>query len=171
MGACGFSRKNRKGMIPGGENRSKVFWKTIQEIVPKAKCFQILGNHDQRISKRIAEKLPELANLFKVSEWYNFEGVTTMKSDRDFLRLDGVVYVHGWLSKSLDHAKYFNAPVVHGHRHRPCIETEGPIWSMDCGLVADEQSLPMSYTQSKFTKWRMACGLVENGKPHLILLD
>jgi predicted phosphodiesterase len=156
--------------ILSGIEMATTFWKTIQSVVPKAQCFQILGNHDLRRSKRIAERLPELQNLFKLSEWYAFPGVQVMASERDYLVLDGVYYVHGWLSKSIDHAKHFNAPTVHGHRHRPCIETEGRLWSMDCGLLADETSLPMSYTQSKYTKWNMACGIVENGKPHLILL-
>jgi hypothetical protein len=80
------------------------------------------------------------------------------------------VYTHGYLSKSIDHAKHFGKPVVHGHLHRPGISTFGKLWTMDVGHIANENSLPLSYTQSKVTNWRMACGIVEDGHPRLILL-
>lgn len=146
------------------------FWKTLQKAAPKAECYQLMGNHDARIDKRIQEKMPEMAALFKGRSLLEFPGVETMESDRDFLEIDGVIYVHGWFSKSIDHAKYFNKPVVHGHRHRPCIETQGRLWSMDCGFLADEHSLPLSYGMSKLTHWSNALGLVEDGTPNLVLL-
>lgn len=156
--------------IVRGLEYAKQMWKDIAKIVPKAKLYQILGNHDIRISKRISERLPELSEIYSHNSFYSFAGVKVMKSDRDFLTLDGVVYCHGWLSKSIDHAKHFNAPVCHGHRHRPTIDVDGKLWSMDVGFLADETSLPLSYTNSKFSRWRMACGIVENRLPKLILL-
>lgn len=171
-----FSKYSRSAKISveddirAGRLHASQMWKDIKDAVPKAKLYQILGNHDVRISKRISELLPELAEIYSPLEIYNFPGVKVMKSDRDYLTLDGVVYCHGWLGKSIDHAKHFNAPVCHGHRHRPTIEVDGPLWSMDVGYMADDKSLPLSYTQSKFTRWRKACGVVENGLPRLILL-
>lgn len=147
------------------------FWKEIKSIVPKAKCFQLMGNHDVRISKRIGEKLPELSEFFSHRDFYRLEGVQVMDSDRDYLELFGVVYVHGWLSKSLDHAKYFGRPTVHGHRHRPTIEYDHEkLWSMDCGYIADKNQMPLQYTMSKMSKWTMTCGIVQNGEPRLIKL-
>jgi hypothetical protein len=123
------------------------------------------------MAKRITEKMPELCDFFSHKDLYKFEGVKVCQSDRDYIEIDGVVYVHGWLSKSLDHAKYFGKPCVHGHRHRPTIEYDrASLWSMDVGFMADEKSLPLQYTASKFSKWTMACGMVEDGKPRLILL-
>lgn len=145
-------------------------WERIQTIVPKAKCYQLLGNHCVRVTKRIAERLPELADFFSHQNLYKFKNVEVMKSDRDFLIIDGVVYTHGWLGKSIDHAKYFNKPTVHGHRHKPTVETDGPLWSMDVGHIANENSIPLAYTAVKYTRWRMACGTVQNKKPKLILL-
>lgn len=145
-------------------------WQDIKKAVPNAKCYQLMGNHDVRLSKRISEKIPELASFFNVKDLYKFKGVKVLGSDRDFLEIDKVIYVHGYLSKSIDHAKHFNKPTVHGHRHRPCIEVDGTIWSMDCGFLADETSLPLQYTMSKVTKWHMACGIVEDRKPRLVLL-
>jgi predicted phosphodiesterase len=159
-----------KSDIVKGLKQAKQMWKDIQKICPKAKCYQILGNHDMRLAKRIAERIPELAELFGHADFYKFPGVKVMRSDRDYLTLDGIVYCHGWLSKSIDHAKHFNKPTVHGHRHRPCIEVDGKLWSMDVGYMADDKSLPLSYTASKFTRWCTACGVVDSGQPRLIFL-
>jgi len=146
-------------------------WAKIKKIVPKAKCYQLIGNHDVRLSKRINERIPELAGFFNHKSLYKFKGVWTAPSDRSFLTLFGVKYVHGWLSRSIDHARHFNAPTVHGHRHRPTVEVERPgLWSMDVGFCANEKSAPLQYTMSKLTKWTMACGIVENGQPRLIFL-
>ena len=157
--------------IETGLNDAVEMWEEIRRLVPRAKCFQLLGNHDVRMSKRIYEKLPEMGEFFSHKNLYKFDGITMMGSDRDYLVLDGVYYVHGWLSKSIDHARYFNAPCVHGHRHRPAIEFDRKsLWSMDVGFLADESSLPLQYTLNKFSKWTMACGVVENKKPKLIIL-
>jgi predicted phosphodiesterase len=148
-------------------------WKTIRKLAPKAKCYQVLGNHDVRLAKRSEERLPAAGDAVKLylKGMYSFKGVATLESDRGFVEIDGVIYTHGWLSKSVDHAKHFNKPTVHGHRHRPAIEVDRPgLWSMDVGFMADENSLPLSNTQSKVTKWTLACGVVENKQPRLIFL-
>jgi predicted phosphodiesterase len=153
-----------------GMEEAEKFWKDVQKATPKAKCIQLLGNHDIRLAKRIRERIPELESAFSNLN-YKFKGVTTSKSDRDYVVIDGVAYVHGWLSKSIDHAKHFNMPTVHGHRHRPCIEVDRPgLWSMDVGFLGDESYLPFQYTQSKLTKWTLASGIVENGHPRLLFL-
>lgn len=156
-------------LIKGRAMAAKM-WESVRRAVPKAKCIQMLGNHDTRLHKRVTERAPELEGLVSSRELYTFKGVRTMSSDRDFVELDGVVYCHGWLSKSIDHARHFNKPTVHGHRHRPAIETHGRLWSMDVGFLGNEQSLPFSYTLSKITNWRTAGGLVVDQAPRLILL-
>lgn len=172
-----FSRyaKSRDVATPGEEMKQGIaaandMWKAIRRAVPRAKCLQLLGNHDIRFQKRLMEQLPEAESLFDLGRLYKFDGVMSVKSDREFLIMDGVVYCHGWLSKSLDHARFFNRPVVHGHRHRPAVETSGKLWSMDVGFLGDEKQLPFNYTMSKMTNWTIACGIVEDGKPRLVLL-
>jgi predicted phosphodiesterase len=159
-----------KSELERGRKQAAKMWKDIQKIVPRAKCIQLLGNHDLRAQKRLMERLPEMESLVDIAALYRFPKVTTLKSDRDSITIDGVVYVHGWLSKSLDHAKHFNKPVVHGHRHRGAVETQGKLWSMDVGFLGDERLLPFSYTMNKVTNWTLGCGIVENGKPRLVLL-
>lgn len=166
-----YAKDTRIRDIKQAQEASISFWKRVQAYCPRAKCHQLLGNHDIRMSKRIAEVLPELFDVFDPLERYRYKGVTTAKSDRDYLTIDGVVYTHGWLSKSLDHAIYFGKPCVHGHTHRPSVTTKGPrLWSMDVGVLADQKSTALSYTMSKASQWRAACGVVEDGVPRLILL-
>lgn len=171
-----FSKYSRKLKITPeqdirrGLKAAAAMWTEIQER-SDADCIQVLGNHDMRLAKRIAEKLPEAEGMLSHKELYNFKKVDVLESDRDYVEIDGVVYCHGWLSKSIDHAKHFLKPTVHGHRHRPTIETFGKhLWSMDVGLVADENQSPLQYTMSRTTNWRRACGMVEDGQPRLILL-
>jgi predicted phosphodiesterase len=158
--------------ISKGIKMAETMWAEIKKIVPKAKCYQLLGNHDLRLAKKISDKMPELATFISIKDFYTFPGVTVFESDRDYLELDGVAYVHGWLSKSIDHAKYFNKPTVHGHTHRPGIQYDNAkLWSMDVGFLADRKAAPLQYTQNKFSKWTLACGVVENGQPRLIVLE
>lgn len=156
--------------ISAGVSDARKMWSAIKKTARKARCYQVLGNHDLRLKKRIMERLPELESLYDYKSLYQFPGVKTLKSDRDFLEIDGVVYCHGWLSESIAHAKHFNKPTVHGHRHRPAIETSGELWSMDVGFLGDEAQLPFNYTMSKLTKWKRAVGIVDSGQPRLIFL-
>lgn len=158
--------------IKVGLESAEKMWRDVKKIVPKAKCFQLLGNHDVRLAKRISEKLPELESLISITDLYKFKGVTLIPSARDYLEIDGIVFIHGYLSKSIDHAKYYNKPVVHGHRHRPIVEYDSPtLWSMDVGFLADRNSLPLSYTQTKLSKWTLCCGVITNGVPKLLPLE
>lgn len=156
--------------ITKGLKMATKFWADVKKIVPKAKCIQLLGNHDVRICKRIGEKLPELEGFFGPKHMYVFPGVRVLKSDRDHVVIDGVVYTHGHYTKSIDHVKYYLRPVVHGHLHRAGISTFGNLWSMDVGHIANEKTLPLSYTASKVSRWAKAYGMVINGVPRLELL-
>lgn len=157
--------------IDYGLNIAVKMWWDLQKIAPSAKCHQLIGNHDVRMSKRISERIPELSKFFSFKNLYKFANVKVSESDRDYLEINGVMYVHGWLSKSIDHARYFNKPTVHGHRHRPCIEYDRKdLWSMDVGFMGDEAQLPLQYTANRFSKWTVSCGVVENNMPRIILL-
>lgn len=171
-----FSKYSRKlditpqEEIEAGLDEAALMWLKIRSIAPKAKCYQLLGNHDLRLSKRIVEKLPELASIVDPRKLYQFPGVKTMADDRSYVKIDGVFYIHGYLSKSIDHAVHMGGSTVHGHRHRMEIATKGKLWSMDVGFLGDEKALPFSYTQSKITNWTIGCGIVEDGKPRLVWL-
>src|SRR3990172_8418987 len=98
--------------VKKGLKLAKEMWAKIHKLAPKAQLYQLFGNHDQRLSKRIAEKLPQLAGILDEKSLYQFDHVKTLDSEREYLVLDGVVYCHGWLSGCLQHSKHFNRPVV-----------------------------------------------------------
>lgn len=151
---------------------AKEFWKAVRKAAPKAKCYQLKGNHCVRFQRKLLAHAPEFESLVDFDQLFQFPGVTTLKSDRDHLTIDGVVYTHGFLSKSEKHIAHYNSRVAHGHLHRASIVTKGPkLWAMDCGHLADESQLPLQYGASKVTGWCMAVGIVENKQPRLIFLE
>ncbi len=158
-----------------GLEMATKMWAAIRKAAPHAKLCQLIGNHEDRLSKTIARKAPELSIVCKsIADLYEFPGVKVLKSSKDHLEIDGVIYTHGHYTKLGDHAKFYRTSVVHGHSHKIGIFYEqtarGLIWEMDCGFLADKDALPLQYTQSKFSKWTLACGIVESGQPRLILL-
>lgn len=166
---------NPKSELSQGLSRATKFWAAVRKASPKAKCYQLIGNHEDRLNKYIARNAPELEGMVKsIADMFDFPGVKVMRSSKDHLIIDGVVYTHGHLTKLGDHAKYYRKSCVHGHSHRVGIFYEqtidGLIWEMDTGYLGDETALPLQYTQSKFSKWTKAVGVVEDGQPRLVLL-
>lgn len=158
-----------------GLKQASAFWSEIHKIAPKAKLIQLIGNHEDRIQKAIAKKAPELAILCKsIKDLFDFKHVKVLSSSKEYFEVDKVIYCHGHYTKLGDHAKFFRKSVVHGHTHRAGIFYEqisnGLIWEMDCGFLANKESLPLQYTQSKFSKWITAIGIIEDGQPRLICL-
>lgn len=167
-----FSRFTRKNIaLPDQElsdarNDAKLMWMTVKEIVPKAKCYQILGNHDIRLLKRAQEKLPEAQELVKksVMELYRFKGVTTIEDDRDILEINGISFHHGYLSKLGDHMRYLGKNTVVGHSHTGGAvfeQRDGEIiWELNAGYLADETAEPLRYRPTKTSKWTLGYGLI-----------
>lgn len=178
-----FSRYEKDANFTNPEDELKKglamaakMWADIRKIVPKAKCIQLIGNHEDRLNKTIAKKAPELAGLCKsIKDLYNFKGVQVLDSSKQHFEIDGVIYTHGHYTKLGDHAKFYRKSCVHGHTHRAGIYYEqtvdGLIWEMDCGFLADKDALPLQYTQSMFSKWIVAIGIIRNGQPQLITLE
>ena len=164
-----------KTEIEQGLEQAKEMWTTIKKLAPKAKCYHLIGNHEDRLSKTIAKKAPELAGFVTtIQDMYKFKGVKVLNSSKEHLELYGVIYCHGHYTKLGDHAKFYGKPVVHGHSHRIGIWYEQYdktlLWEMDTGYLADESALPLQYTAVKYSKWTKAVGIVENGQPRIITL-
>ena len=166
---------NPQSELREGLKRATKFWKNLKKAAPKAKCFQLIGNHEDRLNKYVARNAPELEGMVSIVEMLQFKGVKTLESSRDHLILDGIVFTHGHYTKLGDHAKFYRKPCAHGHSHKVGIwyekTVDGLIWEMDCGHLADEKSLPLQYTQSKFSKWTKAVGIIENKQPRLVILE
>jgi metallophosphoesterase superfamily enzyme len=158
-----------------GLEMAESMWEAVRKAVPKAKCVQLIGNHEDRLTKTVMRQAPELMSICRgIKDLYQFKGVEVLDSSKDYYELDGVIYCHGHYTKLGDHAKFFRRPVVHGHSHKIGIfyeqTVDGLIWEMDCGFLADKTVLPLQYTQSKFSKWTTAFGIVDSGSPRLITL-
>jgi len=162
-----------------GHQKTTQMWKDIRAAAPNAKYKQLLGNHCCRVSKRIIQCLPALASEITSfhNKYFTYEGVTTTKSDREYILLDGVVYCHGWLNGCGAHKKFFEKCVVHGHSHHPDLVQDPlsksnyvPFWELDTGCLADPSKAPFEYTSSVLTKWKPAVGIIDNAMPKLVML-
>lgn len=156
-------------------------WKKIKKAAPRARLMQLMGNHDIRMMKKALNKFPEAMHIFEDvhKKLYQFDGVETMESDRDYIEIDGVVYCHGWASSHINH---FRQPVVRAHDHRawvrlvgdnttafggivykdPCqiFRSKDTVFEASAGMFADEKAVPLGYTSSRRTDWRAAVVIV-----------
>lgn len=152
-------------------------WAQIRRAVPKAKLYQIRGNHDARIAKRVMEVLPEVESLVipAVRELYEFEGVQSVHSEWDELILDNVVYMHGF-KKFGDHVKWNNMNTVHGHDHVGNIKwvpsKTGAMWEMSAGFLGEIDSPAFGYRNQKLLHgWTLGLGYIDTYGPRFVSFD
>lgn len=150
----------------------KNFWISCKKLAKKAECIQLLGNHENRLSRRIYERYPEIASLVDQKSLFTFQGVTTIHDAREWVEINDVIYCHGFFSKLGDHVKYFQKSVVRGHSHRAGVvffnQYKKILFEMECGYLADPNSVAMSYTSTKRTNWVHGYGLVDSHGPRFI---
>ncbi len=147
-----------------------------RKAAPKADCWQLLGNHDIRLHKRIMEKLPELFELLDFDHMFEFDGVQSLSSDRDILNLtingEQVSFHHGFLSKLGDHVKYFQKSCVVGHSHRPGIMYEPihgkQLFELNVGYMGDPNSHVFKYGSTVKQKWGRGFGVIDPQGPRFI---
>lgn len=138
---------------------NETFWKTIKQIHPKAKCYQMLGNHEGRALKRVMESYPESEDWVKKAfkELFTFKGVKTILDPRQELVIDDILIFHGYRSKLGDHRDYTHYSCIWGHSH-----VGGVVWrtvrqnllfDANSGYAGDPESKGLSYTPQKITHW------------------
>lgn len=143
------------------------FWKNIQKLAPAARKIQLKGNHDDRLMKRAFERWPEAASIISRAEQslYHFKNVETIQDSRDGLEIEGVMYLHGYLTQLGAHARYFLKSVVHGHSHRGgtvFYNIGGTIiGELDCGFAADRNKVPLQYGPTKTMLWTEGYGEID----------
>lgn len=146
----------------------------LRKASPRAKMFLTLGNHSMRISKRLAESLPELVGIVDITHLWKFPGVETIWDPREPLEIDDALYVHGWFTKLGDTVKYFHKNVFVGHSHRPGIFYHRlggkTIYECNSGMLANINSIPLSYTPSKITTATTAMAFKDDMGPRVYLL-
>lgn len=165
-------------------------WAKIRSICPKAKCVQILGNHDKRPVLRALESLPFAETAIK--EWtenlFVFDGVFTVMDTREVLLIGDVCFHHGFLSKLGDHRDSFMMNTVVGHTHRggtvfrnvrqaiysdkmEVINViEKQIWELNAGLMGNPFSKALGYTPTKVNNWTIGFGIIDLDGPRFVPL-
>ena len=149
-----------------GIGMARDAWKKLREGCPKAKCYQLMGNHDVRILKRTLESLPIAEHWIEAyfKQLFSFEGVETIFDTRQELEIDGILFTHGFLGSG-SHKDYYLKNVIHGHDHKLYVmhrRIHGQsIFEMSCGFIGDVESKPLSYTSSKLANFQLGFGWVD----------
>lgn len=156
----------------------ELFWMCLNEFLPDAKKYQLLGNHCVRPLKRMIEKFPESECMVvdKLQELYTFPNVKTVFDTREELIIDDVWFHHGHFSKLGAHAEYNHNNTVVGHSHRGGTmffplngHAQKQIWEGNAGYLADPFSPGLSYTmQKRATRWTHGYMIVDWEGPKFI---
>ena len=173
-------RKDRQLLTPAdeiniGRGMARKMWADIHKMVPRAKKYQVIGNHDERIPKRVGELLPEISFLTDKAlkkEYYTFPHVKTMESERDELRIVNTLYIHGYMLGFDKHVRKLVTSVVCGHSHRGSVAHVqlggSPKFELNVGHLADQDALPFNYTKTKMKDWTLGLGVIDEYGPRFI---
>lgn len=159
-----------------GRKMAEQMWREIHTAAPKAQCFQVLGNHEERIYKKIMNVAAEYESVIAepVRDLLTFPGVRTLKSSKSELVINDMVFVHGWSTSSGYHVRYFVQNVAHGHTHRGSVtfiaHKGKALWELDCGFIADINALPLEYRETKTSQWHVGFGFIDELGPRFIPL-
>ncbi len=155
--------------------KAEQFWTTLQKKAPKAKCYQITGNHSIRPIKRILEVYPEAEDWITevVQKMMRFDGVTSITDPREELMLPGnICVIHGYRSQLGSHRDFTMMNVVCGHTHRGGVVYRQVrneiIWELNAGLAGDPTSKGLSYTSQKIVEWTLGWGWLDQWGPRFI---
>lgn len=165
-----------KDELRKGRAMAAQMWKDLQKAAPGAKCFQVLGNHEDRIFKRIMDAAPEYESILAqpIAKLLSFPGVRTLKSSKSELEINDIIFVHGWATTDKYHVRYFGQNVVHGHTHRASAQYLAhkgkAIFELDCGFIADLNALPLEYRETKTSQWITGFGYIDKFGPRFIQL-
>ena len=172
-----FSRfPKRMSITPADETSlakkmATQMWADVQKIAPGAKCYQLKGNHDERLAKRVIEIMPEVEHLIDYKSLWTFDGVETVHDSHSPLVIGDWTFIHGHTHfgghlKALD----FSTNVVTGHTHtggvinhrinhfdNPKILTE-----LNCGFIGNPFNENLIYRpMGKFFKWTWGVGMID----------
>jgi hypothetical protein len=158
--------------VERADQAANEMWATITGIVPKAKKYQIKGNHDDRVEHRVLEKMPELAAVIDFNARFRFPGVTLVEESNQELFVGDVAILHGH-KKSGAHARWNQCPTIVGHLHRGDTiwmqNRAGHFWELNAGYVGDPDSPVFKYRyQKEIHGWTQGLGLVDEYGPHFL---
>ena len=173
-------KKSRNLVMPKtelvtGKAMADKFWNNVKDAAPKAKKYQLIGNHDERVIKMIYEKFPEIESLFDPNSLFKFDSVHTMESESDELIINDTMFIHGYLSKPGDHAKKNGMNVVCAHSHRPGLEVMHyngrTIYEVNAGYVSNPLAPCFKYGQQKRKNWARSYVRMDEHGPRVIIME
>lgn len=149
------------------------FWLNLRAIAPKAKKYQLIGNHDERLVKQAAALFPEAGSIIDPSGLFDFKGVQTQRGERDEVIIEDICFMHGFRSKLGDHAIHNGMSTVCGHSHvGGCVffrRGDRVIYELNSGFLGDERTPVFSYTkQRQFARWTLGAGVIDEFGPRFI---
>ncbi|MES3012649.1 MAG: metallophosphoesterase [Pseudomonadota bacterium] len=158
-----------------GRKMAENMWARLAKAAPKAKLYQLRGNHDDRPYKRILEAAAEFEDLLKLDPLFQFDGVETQPSSRDELIIQGVCYMHGFRSKLGDHARHNRMSTVCGHSHKGGVVTmrlgKKTLFECNAGFLGNPNSRPLSYgAQRKFNDQTQGFAFIDSLGPRFVPL-
>jgi predicted phosphodiesterase len=153
---------------------AEKFFKQIKTDNPRAKVYNLFGNHDIRPAKRTIEQMPEIEHFVEryLEELMTFEGVNLVSDHREILVIDGIGFHHGYLGKLGDHRDAGLMNMVVGHTHRGGVSyrrvRNETLWELNAGFMGDPESKVMSYTSSKLQNYTLGFGYIDKHGPRFI---
>lgn len=150
--------------------KAEYFWRALRKVAPKAKFYQILGNHDARLSKRVVECMPELDHLINYKGLWEFPGVITKQDERDELILGDWSFIHGHtkFTKHIEAVNFKNVCTGHTHSggqhcYRLMIRDQAKILQeVNAGYCGDPFHEALIYRPlNKFFKWTWGCAVID----------
>lgn len=163
--------------ISTGRSEAEKMWQMVKEASPASKCFQLLGNHDDRLMNTVMSKAPELESVLRfldVKKLWRFDGVETQTSSRDEIVERGIMFHHGHRSKLGDHMTFNQCNTVVGHSHHGGVVykrlRDRTIWELNAGAVPDINAVPLRYTAQKLSNSVLGYGVIDEDGPRFIAL-
>lgn len=146
------------------------FWRQVRRLVPKAKLYQLLGNHDARLAKRVMDMANWVEPFVDYESAWTFPYVETLRGPDEALRLYNWYFIHGFREngKHMESVDFQNVCLGHTHRggswsyrfnrrDAPQVVTE-----LNAGYLADPFHPSLIYRPlRKFFKWTPGVGVID----------
>lgn len=174
------SQLNPKDELLEARACAEEMWRIMRKRAPRAKCFQLVGNHDAstRVRKLMLSKAPELEPFISINHLYQFPHVETINDPKEELIIDNWLYTHGHRNKVELHLQdiQFMHNIMMGHLHIGQDHfvrvgaLKGKIRAASCcGLMANPFHPSLVYRPLvKYFKWTTGVSQVEDGWPKFI---
>jgi predicted phosphodiesterase len=161
-----------------GRRQAEKFWNNIHKLAPRAVCYQIKGNHDDRPYKRMLERAPELEPFIgeSLKGLFEFKGVTTIHNSRQELEIsingNRILFHHGHRSQLGAHLLFNQQSTVVGHSHIGGVVfkgyADGIKFELNCGYSGDLTQGPLQYGEQSRKYWTHGMGIIDELGPRFI---